>query len=450
MNAKSLIATVLIAAASPSNALAADDPANRPQVAQLANSLESKVIGWRRDIHQNPELGNREFRTSRLVAEHLRNLGIDVRTGVAHTGVVGVLKGRLPGPVVALRADMDGLPVSEQTRLPFASKAKAMWMGQEVGVAHVCGHDGHTAILMGVAEILATMKDELPGTVKFIFQPAEEGAPPGEEGGASLMVKEGALRDPVPAAIFGLHLNSRTPLGHAGYRPGPFMASGDTLKIVVRGAQTHGALPWLGTDPIVIASQVVLGLQTIQSRQVNVLLEPSVITIGAINGGNRSNIIPDSVELLGTIRSLDEGMRRDIHRRIITTAESIAKSAGGSAELTIVRDYDVTNNDERLAEFGARSLRATLGEANVFVNPKVTVSEDFSAYQKLVPGFFFFLGVVPDGTPPEQVFPNHSAKFWIDERVLTIGVRALANLTLDFLAQPSPSEAKISVSQAGR
>jgi amidohydrolase len=432
---KHILAALTLMAASMASATAQSTAPNAQRIAELADAVESKVIAWRRDIHQNPELGNREFRTSKLVAEHLRSLGIDVKTDIAHTGVIGILKGGLPGPVIALRADMDALPVAELTGLPFASKAKAKWMGQEVGVAHVCGHDGHTAILMGVAEILAAMKDRLPGTVKFIFQPAEEGAPPDEEGGASLMVKQGALTNPAPEAVFGLHLNSRTQLGRAGYRAGPLMASGDTLKITVKGSQTHGALPWLGIDPIVIASQVVLGLQTIQSRQVNVLLEPSVITIGAINGGNRSNIIPDTVEMMGTIRTLDEGMRRDIHRRITTTAQSIAQSAGGSAEVTITRDYDVTTNDEKLAEFGARSLRATMGEANVFVNQKVTVSEDFSAYQKVVPGFFFFLGVVPEGTPPEKVFPNHSPRFWIDERVLKIGVKAMANLTLNYLSR---------------
>ncbi len=293
---------------------------------------------------------------------------------------------------------------------------------------------------MGVAEVLAGMKARLPGSVKFIFQPAEEGVPPGEDGGASLMVQQGVLRDPAPEAIFGLHLNSRTPLGRAGYRAGPLMASGDTLKITVRGRQTHAALPWLGIDPIVIASQVVLGLQTIHSRQVNVLQEPSLITIGTISGGNRLNIIPDSVEMTGIVRTFDEGMRSDIHRRIVDTAESIAKSAGGSAEVVIERYYDVTRNDPKLAELGAASLRATLGESHVFENPKVTVSEDFSAYQKVIPGFFFFLGVVPEGTPPGKVFPNHSPQFWIDERVLKIGVTTLSNLALDYLSGRARTE----------
>ena len=415
------------------NALAQQPGSLRPQVEAQAQRLEAQVIAWRRDIHQHPELGNREFRTGRQVADHLRALGLEVRAPVAHTGVVGVLRGGLPGPVVALRADMDALPVTEQSGLPFASTQKARWQGQEVGVAHVCGHDGHTAILMGVAQVLASLRERVPGTVVFLFQPAEEGPPPDEEGGAALMIREGALKDPAPSAIFGLHLNSRTPLGKAGVRGGPFMASGDTFRIVVQGSQTHAALPWLGVDPVVLAAQVVMGLQTIESRQVNVLLEPSVITVGAINGGNRPNIIPDTVELSGMIRALDETMRGDIRKRLIRTAEKIAESGGGSAAVTITPNYDVTVNDERLARLTAESLRATLGRDQVFVNPKVTVSEDFSAYQKLVPGVFFFLGAVPPDARPETVFPNHSPRFWIDERVLAIGVRTLTNVALDYL-----------------
>lgn len=406
----------------------------RSQIDTLTTQIEPKIIAWRRDIHQHPELGNREFRTGKLVAEHLKQLGIEVRYPVAHTGVVGVLKGGLPGPVVALRADMDALPVTELTNLPFASKTKSTWLGQEVGVAHVCGHDGHTAILMGVAEVLALIRERIQGTVVFIFQPAEEGSPMGEEGGATLMIKEGALKNPQPSAIFGLHLNSRTPLGKVGVRGGPFMASGDTFKIVVNGKQTHAALPWLGVDPIVLSSQVVQGIQTIESRQVNVLLEPSVISIGMINGGIRPNIIPDTVEMSGMIRALDEGMRTDIQNRITRTAEKIAESGGGTAAVSITPNYDVTVNDEKLTQFATVSLKTTLGDDNVFTNPKVTVSEDFSAYQKVIPGFFYFLGVVPPGTKPETVFPNHSPRFWIDERVLAIGVRTMANITLDYLA----------------
>jgi amidohydrolase len=403
------------------------------QIDQLANQVESKVIAWRRDIHANPELGNREFRTSKLVAEHLRSLGMDVKTGIAHTGVVGILKGGKPGPVVALRADMDALPVTEQTGLPFASKVKAMWAGQETGVMHACGHDAHVAILMGVAEVLSRMKGDLAGSVKFIFQPAEEGAPPGEEGGARLMVKEGVLEAPVPEAIFGLHVSSPLPSGRIGYRGGPLMASSDSFRIVVKGKQTHGARPWGGVDPIVVASQIVLGLQTIASRQVDVTLEPSIVTVGMIRGGNRSNIIPDDVEMVGTIRAFNEEMRRDIHRRIRHTAEAIAASAGATAQVAVTDGYDVTTNHEKLTERAVATLRRVGGPANVFLNPKVTGSEDFSAYQKVIPGFFFFLGVKPPELPPERTGSNHSPLFVVDESQLKLGVRLLTNLALDYL-----------------
>jgi len=430
---RSLLGIAWVLAACCSSAWCQQDESLRVRVDEITTTIEPRVIAWRRDIHQHPELSNREYQTGKLVAEHLRKLGLEVRAPVAHTGVVGVLRGAHPGSVVALRADMDALPVTEESGLPFASKTKATWLGQEVGVAHVCGHDGHTAILMGVAEVLATLRERINGTVVFIFQPAEEGPPTGEEGGASLMIKEGALKDPAPTAIFGLHLNSRTPLGKAGVRSGSFMASGDTFRIVINGSQTHAALPWLGIDPIVLSSQVIQGIQTIESRQVNVLLEPSVISIGVINGGNRPNIIPDKVEMSGMIRALDETMRNDIQKRLSRTAEKIAESGGGSATVSITPNYDVTNNDERLALLATESLKTTLGSANVFTNPKVTVSEDFSAYQKVIPGFFYFLGVVPPDTKPETVFPNHSPRFWIDERVLAIGVRSLSNIAIDYL-----------------
>jgi amidohydrolase len=402
------------------------------QADQMFDQVEQKVIAWRRDIHANPELGNREFRTAKLVADHLRSLGMEVKTGVAHTGVVGVLKGNKPGPVVALRADMDALPVTEQTGLPFASKVKAMWAGQETGVMHACGHDAHVAILMGVAEVLSKTRD-LPGTVKFIFQPAEEGAPPGEEGGARLMVKQGVLENPVPEAIFGLHVSSPLPSGRIGYRAGPLMASSDQFRIVVKGKQTHGARPWGGVDPIVVASQIVLGLQTISSRQVDVTLEPSIVTVGMIRGGNRSNIIPDEVEMVGTIRTFNEDMRRDIHRRIRHTAEAIAQSAGATAVVAVTDGYDVTTNNEKLAERAVATLRRVAGPTNVFLNPKVTGSEDFSAYQKVIPGFFFFLGVKPADLPPERTGSNHSPLFVVDEAQLKTGVRALTALTIDYL-----------------
>jgi len=403
------------------------------QVDQLADQVESKVIAWRRDIHANPELGNREFRTSKLVAEHLRSLGIEVKTGVAHTGVVGLLKGGKPGPVVALRADMDALPVNEPAGLPFASKVKAMWAGQETGVMHACGHDAHVAILMGVAEVLSRMKDQVPGTVKFIFQPAEEGAPPGEEGGARLMVKQGVLESPVPEAIFGLHVSSPLAAGRIGYRSGPLMASADSFRILVKGKQTHGARPWGGVDPIVVAAQIVLGLQTIASRQVDVTLEPSIVTVGMIRGGNRSNIIPDEVEMVGTIRAFNEPMRRDIHRRIVLTAQSIAQSAGATAEATVTVGLDVTDNNEKLVDRAVATLRRVAGGPNVFIIPKTTGAEDFSAYQKVIPGFFFFVGVTPKDLRPEQLGVNHSPLFKVDEAQLKLGVRALTSLTLDYL-----------------
>ena len=403
------------------------------QVASIDPALEQKVIAWRRDIHANPELGNREFRTSKLVAEHLRSLGMEVRTGVAHTGVVGLLKGGKPGPVVALRADMDALPVTERNDLPFASKVKTTWAGMDTGVMHACGHDTHVAILMGVAELLAAKKADLKGSVKFIFQPAEEGPPPGEEGGARLMVKQGALENPAPEVIFGLHVSSPLPAGKIAYRAGPLMASSDGFRIVVKGKQTHGARPWGGVDPIVIAAQIVLGLQTIASRQIDVTLEPSIITVGMIHGGNRSNIIPDEVEMVGTVRAFNEGMRKDIHARIKKTAEAIAQSAGGSAVATVVYGYDVTSNNEKLTERAAATLRRVAGDANVSVGPKVTGSEDFSAYQKVIPGFFYFLGVTPKDLPPEKIGVNHSPLFMVDEAQLKLGVRTLASLVLDYL-----------------
>jgi amidohydrolase len=404
------------------------------EIDRLADGVEKKVIEWRRDIYRNPELGNREFRTSKMVADHLRALGLEVRTGVANTGVVALLKGGKPGPVVALRADMDALPVTDQTGLPYASKAKTMWMGQETGVMHACGHDGHVAILMGVAQVLATMKDRVPGSVKFIFQPAEEGLPVGEEGGARLMVKQGVLQDPAPEAIFGLHLNSVQLSGRLGYRAGSFMASSDTFKIVVKGKQTHGARPWVGVDPIVVASQIVLGLQTIASRQIDVTLEPSIVTVGMIHGGNRENIIPDEVELAGTIRTFNEEMRKDIHRRVKQTAESIAQSAGAKAEVAVNLGYDVTNNNDKLTERGVATLRAVAGGSNVFLIPKSTASEDFSAYQKVIPGFFFNVGARVKDLPPEKWGGNHSPLFQIDESVLKLGVRSLSNLTMDYLS----------------
>ena len=399
-----------------------------------AKDIEAQVVAWRRDIHANPELGNREFRTAGIVAALLRELGFDeVRTEVAHTGVVGLLKGALPGPVVALRADMDALPVEERADVPFASKAKTTWNGETVGVMHACGHDAHVANLMGVAAILAGLRERLRGSVKFIFQPAEEMPPEGEEGGARLMIAQGALENPAPDVIFGLHVTSQLPTGIVGYRAGPTMASSDTFRITVNGRQTHGARPWAGVDPIVAAAQVVLGLQTIVSRQVDIAHEPAVITVGIIRGGVRENIIPDSVEMRGTIRTFNEVMRDDIHERVTNTAESIARASCASCTVGIRKNYPVTVNDTELTEAVLPALQRVAGAAHVLNIPKVTGSEDFSFYQHVVPGFFFFVGVTPPGQDPAKAASNHSPLFYIDEQGLPLALRALTHVAVDWL-----------------
>lgn len=401
-----------------------------------AAALEGQVIAWRRDLHAHPELGNREFRTAGIVEAHLLALGFDeVRTKVAHTGVVGVLRGALPGPVVALRADMDALPVTEQVDLPFASKARATWNGEDVGVMHACGHDCHVAILMGVAQVLAGLRAQLAGTVVFLFQPAEEMPPEGEDGGAKMMIAEGALQNPTPSAVFGLHVTSRLPTGVIGYRPGPTMASSDTLKITVEGRQTHGAAPWLGVDPIVTAAQVVLGLQTVVSRGVDISHEPAVVTLGMIRGGQRENIIPDSVEMRGTIRTFDEAMRDDIHERVTTLAQAVARGSRAGCTVCIRKNYPVTVNDPALTEVSLPTLARVAGPGQLRLVDKVTGSEDFSFFQRVVPGLFFFLGVTPPEADPATVAPNHSPRFFVDEAALVTGVRALAQLAGDPLAR---------------
>ena len=407
------------------------------QIDAAARDIEARLIAWRRDLHAHPELGNREFRTAAIVAEHLRALGFDeVRTGVAHTGVVGLLKGALPGPVVALRADMDALPVAEELDLPFASKVKAEWNGAQVGVMHACGHDCHTAILMAVAEVLASQRGGLRGTVKFIFQPAEELPPEGEEGGAKMMIDEGAMENPRPAAIFGLHVTSRLPLNLVGYRPGPTMASADNLKITVHGSQTHGAMPWAGVDPIVVSAQVVLGLQTVISRQTDLTREPAVLTIGTIHGGLRENIIPESVEMRGTIRTFDEEMRDDIHERVTYLAQAIARGSRAGCTVCIKKNYPVTVNDPALTAAMLPTLGRVAGPGKLALVPKVTGSEDFSFFQQVVPGLFIFLGVTPETQDVSKAAPNHSPRFYVDERCLVTGVRALAHLAVDFLEAP--------------
>jgi amidohydrolase len=401
------------------------------KVNQMAVALEPKVISWRRDFHQHPELSNREVRTAGIVAEHLKSLGIEVKTGVAHTGVVGTLKGSKPGPTIALRADMDALPVTERNDLPFASKEKAVFNDQETGVMHACGHDAHVAILMGVAEILAKNKNDLKGTVKFIFQPAEEGPPKGEEGGADLMVREGAL-DGVDV-IFGLHIRSFTPLGKIEYRPAGFMAGSDWFTIKVNGKQSHGAAPWKGIDPIVVSAQIINGLQTIISRQTELTKEAAVISVGRINAGIRENIIPEEATMAGTIRTFDKDMRETIHAKIKLTAMKIAESAGATAEVSIVQKTPVTYNDPSLTEKMVPSLLHAAGEGNIArINPD-TGAEDFAYYEQKVPGLFFFVGACPPDVDPAKAPSHHTPDFMIDERGMITGLKALTNLTLDYM-----------------
>lgn len=413
------------AAAQPANPLAAEVDA------RVERALPS-IVAWRRDLHRHPELGNREFRTAKVIAEHLRRLGLKVQTGVAHTGVVGLLEGGRPAPVVALRADMDALPVTEEVDVPFRSTEKAVWNGREVGVMHACGHDMHMAILLGVAEMLAPLRDRIPGAIKFIFQPAEEGPPEGEEGGAALLIKEGVLEHPKVDAIFGLHVFP-FPTGTIVYRPGPLMASADSFTIRVKGRQTHGAIPWAGVDPIVIGAEVVLALQTIVSRSVDITQAPAVVTVGAFNAGNRSNIVPDEAVLEGTVRAFDEKVRADIQRRIRAIATATAEAAGGRAEVSFGLGYPVTVNDPALTERMVPTLKRVAGADRVRVGPLTGTAEDFSFYQQKVPGLFFFLGVLPPDRDPATAPANHSPRFFADEAALPIGVRALANLALDWL-----------------
>jgi amidohydrolase len=408
----------------------------RAQIEQRVQAVTPKVVQIRRDIHQHPELGNRETRTAALIAAHLKSLGIEVRENVAKTGVVGVLRGGRPGPVVALRADMDALPVTEMVDVPFRSTVKSTYNGQEVGVMHACGHDSHVAMLMGVAEVLAGLKAQLPGTVKFIFQPAEEGPPPGETGGAGDMIAEGVLDNPKVDAVFGLHVMPME-VGTAWYRPGGIMASSDNLFITVRGKQTHGAVPWGGVDPIAVTAQIVTGLQTIVSRQIDITNAPAIVTIGRINGGIRFNIIPDSVMLEGTIRALDPAMQKDIHARIKRTAELIAQSAGATADVRIQTQYPVTVNDPPLTEQMLPTLQRVFGAQQVGVVRPQTVAEDFSKYQQRVPGLFFFLGITPKGSDPAKVAANHSPYFFVDEAAFPFGMRAMANLTVDYMQSRS-------------
>jgi amidohydrolase len=403
------------------------------KIDQQAREIEGKVIEWRRHFHQYPELSNREIKTAAIVADHLKKLGMEVQTGVAKTGVVGLLKTGKPGPVIALRADMDALPVTERNSLPYASKEKAVFNDQETGVMHACGHDTHVAILMAVAEILSKNKSDLKGTVKFIFQPAEEGPPPGEEGGAGLMVREGVLENPKVDVIFGMHIQSISPLGRITYRPAGMMAASDWFTIKVKGKQSHGAAPWMGIDPIAISAQIINGLQTIVSRQTELTKEAAVISVGRINAGIRENIIPEEAVMAGTIRTLDNDMRTKIHEKIKLTATKIAESGGATAEVTIENKTPVTYNDPVLTAKMIGSLEKAAGKENVMLINAVTGAEDFAFFQQKIPGFFFFVGAMMPNQDPNVVPSHHTPDFMIDELGMLTGLKAMLNVTLDYM-----------------
>jgi amidohydrolase len=425
-------------------ALASDTAPTRlhAEIDRRAAAAEGRVIAWRHDLHQNPELGNREQRTSRVIAEQLKRFGIEVKTGVARTGVIGLLRGGRPGKVVALRADLDALPVTEENDLPYRSRVRTTWNGQQTGVMHACGHDMHMAALLGAAEVLAGLKAELPGTVKFIFQPAEEGPPPGEEGGAPLMIQQGVLESPRVDAIFALHVFPWK-RGTVAFRPGGMLAANDTLEIRVKGRQTHAAWPWKGVDPVVTAAQIVLGLQTVVSRQIDLAAAPAVVSIATVNGGNRSNIIPEDVLLTGTIRTFDAAMQKEVHERIGRMAEGIASSVGASAKVSISRMNPVTFNNRDLSARMTPSLKRVAGADLDTDRAPIMGSEDFAHFAEKVPALYFGLGVAPPGTDVEKAAPNHSPRWLADDGALVVGVRALASLAVDYLHQspgaPTPA-----------
>lgn len=399
---------------------------------QKAQAILPKVIEWRRHIHQNPELGNREFKTMQYIADHCRKLGLEVQTNVGKTGVVAILRGGKPGPVVALRADMDALPVPERADLPYKSTVTSEYNGQTVPVMHACGHDTHVAMLMGTAEVLVGMKKDVPGIVKFIFQPAEEGPPGNEEGGAPLMIKEGAMDNPKVDAIFGIHINSQTEVGKIKYKPGATMASSDWFTIKVKGKQSHGSQPWSGIDPIVVSAQIINGLQTIVSRQENLTKAPVVITVGKIQSGVRANILPEEAMMEGTIRTLDAEMQKDVHERIRQTATKIAESAGATVEVNIETKTLVTFNNEDLVKMMVPSLEAAAGKDNVNATEWTTGAEDFSYFGEKAPAFFFFLGGMPKGMDPKKASAHHTPDFVIDDSQLDVGVKAFCNIVFDY------------------
>lgn len=426
---KKFFSVLVLVAMSAGSIFAAD---MSKDVNAATDKIMPKVVEWRRHLHQYPELSNRETKTAKYVEDHLRKLGLEVKTGIAKTGVVGILKGSQPGPTIALRADMDGLPVVERVSLPFASKEKAEYNGQNVGVMHACGHDTHVAMLMGAAEILSGMKDKIRGTVVFIFQPAEEGPPAGEEGGAPLMVKEGVMDNPKIDAIFGIHINAQTEAGTIKYKSGSFMASSDWFSIKIKGKQSHGAYPWLGIDPIVAASQIINGLQSIVSRQSELTKSPVIITVGKINAGVRENIIPEELTMAGTIRTLDSQIQKDTHEKIKLTAQKIAESMGATAEVSIETKTLVTYNTPELVKKMLPSLEKSVGAVNVVETEWVTGAEDFSFFGTKAPAFFFNIGGMPKGKNPKETAAHHTPDFYLDDSRLDVGVKAFCNIVFDY------------------
>lgn len=428
----SVIVVIIMATLLGASAFKTDQkPALKDKVLTLSKEIEPKVVNWRHWVHENAELSNREFKTAAYVAEHLKSLGIEVETGIAHTGVVGTLKGGKPGPVIGLRADMDGLPVKERVDIPWASKQIGEYQGEEVPVMHACGHDTHVAILMGVAEVLSQVKEDIQGTVKFIFQPAEEGVPPGEEGGAKMMVEEG-VTDGMDV-IFGLHINSKTEVGKVKYRKAGIMAAVNSFSLKIKGIQSHGAYPWASVDPIVTASQVITNSQIIVSRNLNLTKAAAVLTFGKIEGGVRSNIIPEEVNMEGTIRTLDLGMKERLFKRFHSVVKNTAEANGAEAILTINEGYPITYNDPELVDLMDDTFMEVAGAENVNNSmDAVTGAEDFSFFQEKVPGLYFFIGGMPKGLHPDDAAPHHTPDFYVDDSGLLTGIKLMSRMVVDY------------------